>query len=308
MKILLTGPHGQIGWELSRCLPRLGQVIPVDRTRLDLADAHSIRATLRAVRPDLIVNAAGYTAVDRAESQAPLSEAVNATGSGILAEEAAEIGAALISYSTDYVFDGAKRTPYGPEDEPHPLNTYGRTKLEGERRILASGASAIVLRTSWVYSMRRSNFVLTMLRMMAVKPEIRVVDDQYGCPSWSRRIAEGTAKIIERGLTTDAAGRVTFGEQGGTYHLACTGVTTWCELARRVFELVRADPMPRVVPITSGEYPTAAKRPPYSALDCAITQATFGVDLGPWDEALEAALKDDAAVAAAWSGQRKEES
>jgi dTDP-4-dehydrorhamnose reductase len=306
MKILLTGPHGQIGWELSRCLTRLGEVIPLDRAQLDLADAGSIRQAVRRVRPDVIVNAAGYTAVDRAESEPELAKAVNATGAGVLADEAAATGAALISYSTDYVFDGRLRRPYRPDDEPNPLNTYARTKLEGERLIVASGASAIVLRTSWVYSMRRTNFVLTMLRM-ALKPEIRVVSDQQGCPSWSRRIAEGTADIIERGLSRGSDGRLSFGAHAGTYHLACRGITTWCDLARLVFEIVRAEPMPRVTAIPSSEYPTPAKRPPYSALDCTLTRDAFGVDLGPWEDALAEALQDDAAVAAA-GGQKKEES
>lgn len=309
MRVLIAGAGGQIGRAMAKASPPGAELRGLDRAELDLTCAADVVRVVREYRPDIVVNAAGYTAVDRAESEAELAKAVNATGAGLLADEAAATGAALISYSTDYVFDGRLRRPYRPDDEPNPLNTYARTKLEGERLIVASGASAIVLRTSWVYSMRRTNFVLTMLRM-ALKPEIRVVNDQQGCPSWSRRIAEGTADIIERGLSRGSDGRLSFGAHAGTYHLACRGITTWCDLARRVFEIVRAEPMPRVTAIPSSEYPTPAKRPPYSALDCTLTRDAFGVDLGPWEDALTEALQDEAAIAAvaAAGGQKKEES
>jgi len=299
MKILLTGPGGQIGWELRGPLNQLGEVVSADRSVMDLTDAGAIRRMLGELRPNLIVNAAGYTAVDKAEAEPALAEAVNGAAPGILAEEAAKLGAAIVHYSTDYVFDGAKGSPYEPRDRPNPVNVYGKTKLAGERAIAQSGASFIILRTSWVYSLRRENFLLTILRLAHTRPELRVVDDQHGCPSWSRLIAQGTVEILSCSLRRQAT-RWTFGGLEGLYHLACGGETTWCRLAEHILRCAGVDPMPAVTPITTEEYPAPARRPRYSTLDCRKTMDTFGIDLGPWEPAVMAALRDDeAAVAAA---------
>jgi dTDP-4-dehydrorhamnose reductase len=298
MKILVTGPEGQIGWELVRRLAAVGQVLPIDRRTMDLRDAAAIRQTISNTRPDVIVNAAGYTNVDGAEREPELANAVNGAGPGILAEEAERAGAAIVHYSTDYVFDGAGDHPYRPDDEPNPINAYGRSKLAGERAIIASGARHLILRTSWVYSARRKNFLLTILRLATERPELRVVNDQHGCPSWSRRIAEGTAQILA--LARD--GRDIWSRSGnaGIFHLACTGATTWYELAKHIVSASGIDPAPKVMPISSAEYPVAAERPSYSVLDCEKTKQDFDVDVGPWRPAVDAALQDDrAAVLAA---------
>jgi dTDP-4-dehydrorhamnose reductase len=291
MKILVTGPKGQIGWELMRLLPALGEVVAADRSVLDLTDARAIARVIADVKPDVIVNAAGYTNVDGAETEFDLAHVVNAVAPGVLAEEAGRIGAALIHYSTDYVFDGRKASPYRPDDEPNPINVYGRTKLAGEQAIIASGARHLILRTSWVYSTRRKNFLLTILRLAASQPELRVVNDQHGCPSWSRLIADGTAQI----LSLAAEGRDIWTQRGVAciYHLACTDATTWYELARHIVNTAGVEPMPTITPITSAEYPVAAQRPRYSVLDCRKTSEDFGVDVGPWRPAVSAALLHD---------------
>jgi dTDP-4-dehydrorhamnose reductase len=303
MKILLTGPGGQIGWELGRALPNLGEVVPIGRAEMDLTDAAVIRRTLRALEPAVIVNAAGYTAVDQAESEPDLAHAVNAVAPGILAEEAARLGAVIVCYSTDYIFDGTKGAPYRPNDEPNPVNVYGRTKLAGEQAVARSGAAHLILRTSWVYSTRRRNFLLTILRLAAEQAELRVVNDQHGCPSWSRLIARGTEQILSSALQRTGRGW-SLGGGEGIHHLACRGVTSWYDLARHILQSAAVDPMPTITPITTEQYPTAARRPAYSALDCEQTHKRFGVDLGSWQPAVVAALRDQAPpVAAAAPGQ-----
>ncbi len=214
--ILLTGVSGQLGYELARLLPRHGDVAALDRSRLDLADADAIRATVRMLRPQLIVNAAAYTAVDQAERESVLAEAINARAPGILAEEAKRLDAVLIHYSTDYVFDGLASMPYTEEAPTFPLNVYGRSKLNGERAIVASGAAAVVLRTSWVYAARGRNFFLTIRRLAKERDELRIVADQWGIPNWSRALAEATARLVGRGLPALA-------DDAGLYHLSGHG-------------------------------------------------------------------------------------
>jgi len=214
--ILVTGTQGQIGFELARLLLPHGDVVATDRATLDLADPDAIVAAVRGVKPALIVNAGAYTAVDRAETEAALAHAVNGRAPGIFAEEAKRLGAVLIHYSTDYVFDGTQTSPY-PEDAPTgPQNVYGASKLEGERAIAAAGAHALVLRTSWVYGLRGRNFLLTIRRLAAERDELAVVADQFGVPNWSRTLAEATARIVGTGLPALAA-------RCGLYHLSCTG-------------------------------------------------------------------------------------
>ena len=270
--ILLTGVSGQLGHELARLLPRYGDVAALDRSRLDLTDVDAIRATIRAVRPQLIVNAAAYTAVDAAERESVLAEAINARAPAILAEEAKRLDAILIHYSTDYVFDGLASTPYTEEAPTFPLNVYGRSKLHGEQAIVASGAAAVVLRTSWVYAARGRNFFLTIRRLAKERDELRVVADQWGIPNWSRTLAEATARLVGRGLPALA-------EAAGLYHLSGQGKTSWFEIARAIIGEVER---PTVTPVTTAEYPTAARRPAYAVLGTTKFERSFGFGLPDW--------------------------
>jgi dTDP-4-dehydrorhamnose reductase len=271
LRILLTGRNGQVGWELLKALAPLGEIVAPARAELDLRDAARIREEVRAANPDVIVNAAAYTAVDKAESERDAAFAVNAGAPGVLAEEAKRSGALLVHYSTDYVFDGTKASPYVEEDAPNPINVYGESKLEGERAIAVSGCRYLMLRTSWVYGPRGSNFMLTMLRLAKERPELRVVDDQVGAPTSSLAIARATAQLLRPGAH-------------GLYHLAAAGQTSWCGFARAI--LARAGIATPVTAIRTEDYPTPAKRPRNSRLDCSRLRADFGVTLAPWDEAL----------------------
>ena len=271
MKILLVGRNGQVGRELARSLAPLGEVQALGREQLELTDPNAIRKTVRAAAPEVIVSAAAYTAVDRAESEPDLAFSVNANAPGVLAAEAARLGALLVHYSTDYVFDGAKSGPYTEADVPHPLNVYGASKLAGEQAIAASGCRFLILRTSWVYGPHGSNFMLTILRAARERPQLRVVDDQVGAPTSSLAIARATAQVLRAG-----------GE--GLYHMSAGGKTSWCGFARAI--LARARLETPVVPIRSDEYPAAARRPRNSLLDNSRLGATFGVTLAPWEEGL----------------------
>jgi dTDP-4-dehydrorhamnose reductase len=278
--ILLTGADGQVGFELERLLAASGDVVRADRKMLDLADADATVAVVRSVNPSLIVNAAAYTAVDRAESEPDRARAVNARAPGILAEEARHADAVLVHYSTDYVFDGRRTTPYPEDAATAPLNVYGLTKLEGEQAIAASGARAIVLRTSWVYGLRGKNFLLTMRKLAAERDELKVVGDQVGVPNWSRTLAAATARIVSAGLPALA-------ERSGLYHLSCSGEASWYDFARAI---LGDGPKPRIVPITTAEYPTPARRPAYGALATSRFEAAFGFALPSWQDALAECL------------------
>lgn len=281
MRILLTGRTGQVGWELERCLAPLGQLFAFDRASLDLANPDQIVARAREVKPDLIVNAAAYTAVDRAESDPRLATQINGTAPGILAQEAKRLGAALIHYSTDYVFDGAKSTPYVETDSPNPINAYGKSKLEGEHSIQASGCRHLILRTSWVYGMRGTNFLITILRLARERPELRVVDDQIGAPTWCRDVAAATAQLAIEAAT---------GSAEGLYHLAATGATSWCGFAR---EILRASGIETPVrAISTAEYPTPARRPANSLLSCTAISARWKLELPEWRDSLVDCLRD----------------
>ena len=289
MRILLTGPTGQIGSELRRALPTLGEVIAVDRAQMDLTDPAAIRKMVRSIGPDLVVNAAGYTEVDRAEREEELAHRINATAPGILAQEASRLGAAIIHYSTDYVFNGRATSPYTPKDEPDPINAYGRTKLAGEKAVSASGCASLIIRTSWVYGLRGSNFVSSILEQAPIKRELRVVDDQFGCPTWSRTVAQTTAQIIARSLVHQ--GQVwSFAGGDGIYHVTCEGVTNWYEFARRIVDLAAPAPVPAVVPVSTQAHAAGADRPRFSALCCDSTVRQFEIELPHWEAALEAAL------------------
>jgi dTDP-4-dehydrorhamnose reductase len=276
--ILLTGATGQLGLELARLLPAYGELAACDRAALDLADGDALAAAVRRRKPQIIINAAGYTAVDRAESEPDLADAVNARAPAILAEEAARLDALLIHYSTDYVFDGASAQPYREEDHANPLNAYGRSKLAGERAIAAAGGAHLILRTSWIYGWHGQNFFLTMRRLAQTRPELRVVADQFGVPNWSRAIAEATATLVSRGPAA-------LSERSGIYHLSGRGRASWFDFARAIFE--DAD-RPRVVPIATAEYPTPARRPASAVLATAKLEEVFGIALPDWRQTLAA--------------------
>jgi dTDP-4-dehydrorhamnose reductase len=274
--ILVTGSTGQLGFELARLLPRCGDVIAADRARLDLANPDAVVAAVRGAKPDLIVNAGAYTGVDLAEKEPQEAAAINARAPGILAEEAKRIGAVLIHYSTDYVFDGTRTTPY-PETAPTaPLNVYGATKLDGERAIAAVGGGALIFRTSWVYGMRGKNFLLTIRRLAAERDELRIVSDQIGVPNWCRSLAEATARLVN-GRPSALADRA------GVYHLSATDEASWYDFARAIVGNVAT---PRIVPIATVDYPLPARRPAYGVLDTALFRATFGFALSDWRDAL----------------------
>jgi dTDP-4-dehydrorhamnose reductase len=287
VKILLTGGTGQVGWELRRTLAPLGEISTPRRESLDLANPDSIRSTVRAARPDVIVNPAAYTAVDKAESEPDLAHAANGEAVRILAECAKEVGAAVIHYSTDYVFDGSKSGAYVEDDPTAPPNVYGRTKLEGEQALRASGVPHLILRTSWIYGRRGHNFLRTMLRLMREKDQLRIVDDQIGSPTWSRMIAEATALILARGLPH-------LRDHPGVYHVTCAGRTSWFGFAEAIQNLAfsSGEKCAHLAPIPSSEYPTPARRPANSMLDNGKLARTFGLRMPDWQSALRLCLED----------------
>ena len=297
LTILLTGRNGQVGSALLPLLPRLGKVVALGRSELDLADPDAIRRAVREVQPQLIVNAAGYTQVDQAETDTAAAYAVNAAAPSLFAEEAKQIGAALIHYSTDYVFDGLKKSPYLETDPPNPVNVYGKSKLAGEQAIQSSGVPHLILRTSWVYARRGRNFLLTLLRLSTQREELRIVADQLGAPTSSGQIATGTVRILAHILERDIS-PASFARFSGTYHMTAGGETSWCGFAQAILEGVSriAPDTPwyaqatgghprlarRVIPITTAEYPTPARRPAYSVLSSARLRSTFGFELPDW--------------------------
>jgi dTDP-4-dehydrorhamnose reductase len=289
VRILLTGRGGQVGWELERALAPLGEVIAFDRAGLDLADPDRVRSALRELQPGVVVNAAAYTAVDRAESEPEAAFAINARAPGILAEEAARLGALLIHYSTDYVFDGAKAGAYTEDDIPNPLNVYGASKLEGERAISASGARHWIFRTGWVYAPRGKNFFLTILRLAREGKPLRVVSDQFGAPTSAAMLARATAEALSAWLRQDAV------PPSDIYHMSAAGRTSWHGFACAILrEFGVADP---VTAITTAEYSTPAKRPANSLLDNGRLAARFGIRMPSW----EAGLREAAAAVKASS-------
>ena len=295
-RILVTGRNGQVGFELVRSLAGAGQVMAVGRDEMDLSDADSIRRTVRKIGPDLIVNAAAYTAVDQAEAEPELALAINGVAPGILAEEAKRLGAALIHYSTDYVFDGTKAAPYTEEDEPRPISVYGRTKLAGERAIQAVDAPHLILRTSWIYGGRGKNFLLTILRLAKEREELSIVDDQVGVPSWSRAIAGATSGILGHLGYGQPAFREACAGQRGIYNLTAGGQTSWHGFAAAILaHAASARPgesdvalarVPVLKPIATEQYPLPARRPRYSVLANGKQQRAFGVVMPDWKSSL----------------------
>ena len=289
MRILISGKHGQVSSELQKRLGAMGELVVPGRDQLDLAQPEQIRQQVRRVRPDLIINAAAYTAVDKAQSEKAAAFAVNAQAPGILAEEAAALGIPLIHYSTDYVFDGRKGAPYTETDATNPLGVYGESKLAGEQAITAVQGKHLILRTSWVYSTHGHNFLLTMQRLLQEKPELRIVADQIGAPTWAGTIANSTLALIERWQA---------GESGawGTYHLSAQGETSWFGFAQAIGEALREQgkPCAHLLPIPSSDYPTPAARPLNSRLDCSRLLREWGVSQPDWQTALRKCLAGQA--------------
>lgn len=293
MKILLTGKNGQVGFELQRALAPLGEVVAVDMEECDLSNPESIRSLVNTVKPQLIVNPAAYTAVDKAESDQATAYAVNGTAPGILGEEAAKLGALVVHYSTDYVFDGTKSGPYTESDIPNPQSVYGKSKRQGEEALLASGADHLIFRTSWVFGAHGGNFAKTMLRLAAEKESLNVVADQWGAPTSAPLIADVTAQIIAHYKKRQERVRFPF----GVYNLVAGGETNWCEYARAVIASAKAAGKPLklnvddIHPISTAEYPVPAPRPANSRLHTNKLKSTFGVNLPDWQEGLEHVMR-----------------
>jgi dTDP-4-dehydrorhamnose reductase len=302
-RILLTGKNGQVGSELAALLPRLGEVVAFDRQRLDLRRPEQIRRAIRDSRPNVIVNAAAYTSVDQAENEQAEARCLNADAPALMAEEARRIGAILVHFSTDYVFDGTKDSPYDEDDPPNPINVYGETKLAGERAIRAIGVRCLIFRTSWVYGTRGKNFLLKILRLATEREELRIVGDQVGAPTWSREIAKATTEVLSQ---LSAQGRDAFLKHSEVYHMTAAGETSWFEFAEAI--LGEASRIPRgipwfdfatgghplltrrVTPITTEQFPTPARRPAYSVLSNLRLKQDFGLELLAWQKQLRLAF------------------
>jgi dTDP-4-dehydrorhamnose reductase len=286
MKILLIGNNGQVGWELARTLLPLGEVVALNREQADLTDLEKLRATVQTIHPDVIVNAAAYTAVDKAENEPELAFLCNAQAVEVLAQEAKKLKALLIHYSTDYVFDGTKEGVYFEDDATNPLNTYGQSKLAGEFAIQASGVNYLIFRTTWVFAARGNNFVKTILRLATERNELNIVDDQIGAPTWARLIAESTAHIIRQ--AQQERGAKTF--ISGIFNLTSAGETSWHGLAEKIVELAQLECVVR--PIPTSDYPTAAKRPTNSRLSIERLTQRFGLIMPTWEITLKHCLEE----------------
>jgi dTDP-4-dehydrorhamnose reductase len=286
-QILIFGQQGQVAWELQRTLPTIGQVTTIGSQELDLANVDKLRDTIRTLRPNIIVNAAAYTAVDKAESDREAAISINQMAPQIMAEEAAKLGSLLVHYSTDYVFDGTKATAYLEDDSTNPLGVYGATKLGGEQAIQAVGGDHLIFRTTWVYGTRGKNFLLTILRLAAEKPELKIVADQIGAPTWSRSIAEATAQVVVQWPYKSAS---------GLYHLSAAGMTSWHGFASKIVDLSReivperSLAVEKILPIPAAEYPTPAARPANSQLNSDKLLQTYGVQLADWEQTLSLAM------------------
>jgi dTDP-4-dehydrorhamnose reductase len=289
MKILLTGTNGQVGHELQRSLQGLGEVIAVDRSQMDLADLDQVRAVIRRVQPGLIVNPAAYTAVDQAEKEPALAMRINAHAPAVMAEEAAKLGAGIVHYSTDYVFDGTKQGAWVETDTPRPINAYGASKLAGEQAIMAAGVPHLILRTSWVYGMRGKNFLLTVLRLAAERDELRIVGDQFGAPTWSRSIADTTAQLLARLDAREGVLAAMAHGQGGIYHLSSAGKTSWHGFTEEIVAHPAVANKPKVTAIGTADYPLPAPRPRNSVM-AGERLAGLGIHMPDWQTALALCL------------------
>ncbi|MCL4562633.1 MAG: dTDP-4-dehydrorhamnose reductase [Chloroflexi bacterium] len=294
MRILLFGKNGQLGWELQRSLATLGEITALDYPEVNFSTPGGLMEAIEQTHPEVVVNAAAYTAVDRAESEPQIAEAVNAEAPGALAEAARAQGAVFIHYSTDYVFDGVKGSAYTENDAPHPINAYGRSKLNGELAVLKAGGASLILRTSWVYSTRAGGFVTKVLQWARQQPRLRIVSDQVGSPTWARMLAEATAQV----LAMSGKDPYSFiSARAGIYHLAGSGSASRLEWAQ---EILKNDPrkdeqlVEAILPAQTDEFPTPACRPRFSSLDCSRFEQVFGLRLPHWQHALHMAMDREA--------------
>lgn len=289
MKILLFGKNGQVGWELNRLLVSLGEVVALGREDADLSEPESLREIIRKIEPDVIVNAAAYTAVDKAEDEEKLATAINGAAPGIMAEEAERINALLVHYSTDYVFDGELDRPYTENDSPNPINAYGRSKLAGEREIQKSGCRYLIFRTSWIYSSRGKNFLLTILKLAREMNELSIVSDQFGSPTWADMVAKVTLDVLRK-VTTQG---IRSGCDSGIFHLVARGSTSWHGFAQSIVSKAENALVKKidVKPILSSEYQTRAMRPKNSRLDINKLEQCFGLRLPGWEESLNDCMR-----------------
>ena len=285
MRILVLGRSGQVGTALTQSLQGLGELIALDRAQLDLTNPDAIRTTLREIQPQIVINAAAYTAVDAAESDQAMAFQINAVAPRVMAEESERLGAALIHYSTDYVFDGGKQGAWIEDDATAPLSIYGHSKLAGEQAITDVGGTHLILRTSWVYGLHGKNFLLTMLKLAESRDSLAIVDDQIGAPTWALTIADATSAIIR-----DAGEPGQLAALSGIYHLCAGGHTSWFGFAQAIFSHASVQRKPQLRPITTAEYPTPAQRPHNSILNTDKFRRSFG-DLPTWDDALQTCLQ-----------------
>lgn len=292
MKILLTGSNGQVGFELLRALAPLGEVVAVDLADCDLSSPDAIRRLVAEVEPQVIINPAAYTAVDKAEAEPALAQAINGTAPGVFGEEAARLGVLVIHFSTDYVFDGSMPGAYLETDGPNPQSVYGKTKLAGEQALQASGADYLIFRTSWVFGAHGANFAKTMLRLAGERDGLKIVADQFGAPTSAALLADVTAQVLGR---YQREGRVGF--PFGLYHLVAGGCTTWHEYAQAVVRAAQAAGKPlkltadEILPIATADYPLPAPRPSNSRLDTSRLRQTFGLELPDWQRGLDHVLQ-----------------
>ena len=293
MRILLFGNTGQLGWELERCLALLGPLTALDYPQVNLAEPDALRSLIQRLQPQVIVNATGYTAVDRAETERDLAMAINAVGPGLLAEEARSLRALLVHYSTDYVFDGTKGVPYVETDSPAPLGVYGQSKLAGEQAIQQAGGAGLVLRTSWIYSLRRDSFVTKVLGWSRQQRSLRLVTDQISNPTWCRMLAEISAQVLAlAGAQSDPYAWLA--ERAGLYHLAGSGYTSrfgWGQAILRLDPKRSEQVTEEILPALTADFPTQARRPLFSALNCDRFKAVFGLELPGWEQALKLAME-----------------
>ena len=285
MRILLLGKNGQVGWELQRTLLPIGEVIAFGSNEVNLADFKAIIRIIKETKPNFIVNAAAYTDVDRAEEEPELAMVINSDAVGVIAETAKTIGAALIHYSTDYIFDGKKNTPYTEEDEPNPINVYGKTKAAGEKVIRQVGVPFFIFRTSWVYGLRGKNFLLTIMRLAREREKLFIVNDQFGSPTWSRMIAETTSVILAKHANQ-------IDEKQGIYNLSSGGEATWYDFANEILARVGKDMNVCLSPIATSEYKTPASRPTFSVLSNKKLTSMLGISIHDWRYCLKIALED----------------
>ena len=292
LRILLLGKNGQVGWELERLLSGTCELVSADRSEINLADAGQLREAVRRIRPQVILNAAAYSNVEQAESEAELAHKVNAVAPAVLAEEAKKIDAALIHYSSDYVFDGKKQTPYVESDAPNPLNEYGRSKLEGERAVQQTDGAYLILRTSWVYGLRTHSFVTKFLGWARTNPQVRVVTDQTANPTWCRSLAEATVGLVRQMGAHPAAWTQ---ERRGLYHLAGGGFVSRFDMVQKILSILPNDyPLQAkaILPAVTADFHDAARRPVFSALDSSEFIRAFGVEIPSWETSLQAAFAD----------------